>query len=124
MLKKLATVLIVTALVCAFSGSSALANNSDEPADNTNVPSGTPARTEAKPNEQLKNNLQKLVADAKAGKIAPAAKSQMQPAKSNSWSKQTKIIVGVAIAATVVVLILVVKHEKDHFFDDFHPFQN
>jgi hypothetical protein len=123
MLKKLASVLIVTAIVCAFYVSPAFASDSDETTEPTSVPAEATAKKEAKPNEQLKINLQKLVADAKAGKVAPAAKSQMQPTKSNGWSKRTKIIVGVAVAATVVTVILVVNHARNHFFDDFRPFQ-
>lgn len=43
----------------------------------------------------------------------PAAKSQIQPAKRNNWSKGTKIAVGVGIAVAVVVVILVVRHKVD-----------
>jgi Na+/alanine symporter len=126
MLKKLASVVIVTVLVCSLGGASVFASNTanqDEKTAPANVPSEVPPKEEVKPNQQLKNNLLKLVTDAKAGKVAPAAKSQIQPA-SNGWSRQTKIVVGVSIAAAVVVVILVVNHARNHLFDDFHPFQN
>ncbi len=62
--------------------------------------------------------MAKLLTDAKAGKVAPAARPQIQPAKGNSLSKGAKIAIGVGIA--VLVLALIVKHQKDHFFDNFN----
>ena len=120
MLKKLASFTIITALVCTLGGTAAFANSTssqDTKNDTANVPSEAPAKEEVKPNEQLKNNMLKLVADAKAGKIVPAPKSQIQPARSNNWSKRTKIVIGVGIAVTVVVAILVVNHVRNHLFD-------
>jgi hypothetical protein len=114
MLKKLASVVIITAIVCTLGGTYAFANNSSNPdvkTDTANVPSGAPAKKDVKPNEQLKNNMLKLVADAKAGKVMPAAKSQIQPAKSNNWSKGTKIAVGVAVAVIAVIVIVAVKNK-------------
>jgi flagellar basal body-associated protein FliL len=127
MLKKLASVVIVTALVCTLGGTSVFASNTanpDEKTDPARIPAETPAKEEAKTNQQLKTNILKLVADAKAGKISSTTKSQMQPAKSNHWSKRTKIIIVVGVAAAVVVTILVVNHARNHFFDDFRPFSN
>jgi hypothetical protein len=125
MFKKIASVAIVTVLVCTLGETAAFANNiakPDEKTDTANVPFKAPAKEEAKPNEQLKNNMLKLVADTRAGKIGPVAKSQIQPATSNNLSKKTKITIGV-VAVTVVVLILVVNHVRNHLFDDFHPFR-
>ena len=110
MLNKITSTTLVAALLVVLSGTSAFANNSSNPevrTDTANVPSGAPAKKEVKPNEQLKNDMLKLVADAKAGKVAMPAKSQIQPAKSNNWSKGTKIAVGVGIAAAVIVVILI-----------------
>lgn len=112
MLNKLTSVTLVAALVIVLCGTSAFANNSSNPdakTDTVNVPSGAPAKKEVKPNEHLKNNMLKLIADAKAGKVAPAERPQIQPAKSNNWSKGTKIAVGVGVAVAVVVVILVVR---------------
>jgi len=115
-LNKLTSVTLVAALVIVLCGTSAFANNSSNPdvkTDTANVPSGAPAKKEVKPNEQLKNNMLKLVADAKTGIVAMAAKSQIQPVKSNNWSKGTKIAVGVGIAVAVVVVILIVRNRVD-----------
>lgn len=111
MLTKLTSLTLVAALVVVFCGTSAFAgtsSNSDGKTDTTNVLAEAPAKKEVKPNEQLKNSVLKLVADAKAGKVTMAPKSQIQPAKSNSWSKGTKIAVGVGIAAAVIVTLLIV----------------
>jgi hypothetical protein len=110
-LNKFTSVTLVAAMVVVLCGTSAFANNSsnhDEKTDTASVPASVPVTKEAKPSEQLKNNMLKLVADAKAGKVALPAKSQIQPAKSNGWSKGTKIAVGVGIAAAVIVTILIV----------------
>jgi len=126
MLRKLASIVIITAIVCTLGGTAAFGNsllNPDAKTDTSEVPAGAPAKKEENPNEQLKNNMIKLVADAKAGKVAPVAKSQIQPARSNNWSKRTKIAVGVGVAVTVLVTFLVVQHVRHHLFDDFHPFR-
>jgi hypothetical protein len=126
MFKRLGSVVIITALVFTLGGTSAFANKISDPNERTDLPritSEAPSKEDVKRIDQLKHNMLKLVADAKAGKVAPAPKSQNQSANSNNWSKKTKIVVGVGIAVTVVVLILVVNHARNHFFDDFHPFQ-
>lgn len=127
MFKRLASVVIVIALVGTLGGTAAFANkipNPEEKTDPPKVPAKAPAKEEVKAPEQLKNKMLKLVADAKAGKIAPAPKWQTQPAKSNNWSKKTKITIAVGVAVTVVVLYLVVKHSLNHLFDGTHPFCN
>lgn len=111
MLNKFTSVTLVAALLVVLCGTSAFANNSSNPDEKTapaSVPSGAPTKKEVKPNEQLKNNMLNLVSDAKAGKVAMAAKSQIQPAKSNNWSTGTKIAVGVGIAVAVIAVIVVV----------------
>ena len=111
MLNRLTSVTLVAALIIVLCGTSAFANNSSNRnvrTDTANVPSGASAKKEVRPNEQLKSNMLKLVSDAKAGKVAMAPKSQIQPAKSNNWSTGTKIAVGVGIAAAVIAVILIV----------------
>jgi hypothetical protein len=123
MFKRLALFVIIASLICTLGGTVTFANktfNPDEKADPAKIPSELPPKEEIKSNEQLKRNMLKLVADAKAGKIA-VVKSQTQPAKRNNLSTKTKIAIGVGIA--VVVLVVVVIHAKNHLFDDFHPFR-
>ncbi len=109
MLNKLTSVTLVAVLVSVLCGTSAFASKSsdlDVRADTANGPSEAPAKKDVKPNEQLKNNMLKLVADAKAGKVMPAAKSQIQPAKSNNLSNGKKIAIGVGIAIIAVILVV------------------
>ncbi|HEV7682954.1 MAG TPA: hypothetical protein VGO68_12570 [Pyrinomonadaceae bacterium] len=122
MFKKLASAILVAAITCTIGGTSAFAANASDPSVKDDpaarVPAEAPEKEAAKPNEQLKTNLLKLVADAKAGKVRLPAKSQMQPVTGNNLSKGKKIAIGVGIAVIVIAVIVVI-HEKNHFFDDF-----
>jgi Flp pilus assembly protein TadB len=111
-LNKLTSLTLVVALIIVSCGTSAFANNSSNPdaeTERANLPAGAPAKEDARPNEQLKNNMLKLVTEAKAGKVAPAAKSQLQPAKRNNLSQGTKIAIGVGVAIAVIAVILIAK---------------
>jgi hypothetical protein len=121
MFKKLASISLIAAIACTIGGTSAFASNASDPAvkdDPASVPAESAEKKQAKPNEQLKTNMLKLVADAKAGNVRLPAKSQIQPAGSNNLSKGKKIAIGVGIAVVVVTVIVVI-HAKNHFFDDF-----
>jgi preprotein translocase subunit SecF len=121
MFKKLASVILIAAITCTIGGTSAFATNASDPSvkdDPVTVPAEVPEKKEAKSNEQLKTNMLKLVADAKAGKVKLPAKSQIQPATGNNLSKGKKIAIGVGIAVIVVAVIVFI-HEKNHLFDDF-----
>lgn len=131
MLKKFATVMVVFALFCTLGVHTAFARGSSNPESKGKAtdtaselvgPDKSGVAPIEKPNGKLRADMLKLVRDAKAGKVMLPAKSQIQPAKSNNWSKGTKIAVGVGVAVAVVVLILVVKHEKDHFLDGLGAF--
>ncbi len=114
MLNKLTSTTLSIALTIGLAGTSAFARNlSDAGANDIAVAvSETPTKTEAQRNEQLKNNVLNLVAAARAGKVAPPAKSQIQPARSNGWSKGTKIAVGVGVAVAVVAVVVLVQAKK------------
>ncbi|CAN5474235.1 hypothetical protein BH20ACI3_BH20ACI3_01680 [soil metagenome] len=95
MLKKFVLLVLVIALVSTLGGSSAFANSRTKPGAKRNVAAvpGTTEivdRNEVQPNEKLKAEMVKLVASAKAGKVAPAERPQIQPAKSNNLSKEQK----------------------------------
>lgn len=66
----------------------------------------------AKSTEKLRARMLELIADTKAGKIAPATHRQTKPVTSNNWSKRTKIAIGVGIAVGVVAIILIVKKPR------------
>ena len=75
------------------------------------------AKSKSNPRQNLRSSVLKLVADTKAGKVMPAERSQIQPAKSNNLSTKVKVAIGVGVA--IVVLALIVKHARDHLFDNF-----
>ena len=116
MLKKLSSAILI-ALLLSIGGTSALAHNSSgdvvEPAAVT-MPTNS-SITKAESSRKLRGSMEQLVTEAKAGRLIPAERSQIQPAQSNSLSKKTKILIGAAIAATVITII-VIKHERDKNF--------
>ena len=75
------------------------------------------AKARFKPKQNLRSSVLKLVADTKAGKVMPPERTQLQPGKSNNLSTTVKVAIGVGVA--VVVLALIVKHARDHLFDNF-----
>jgi len=75
------------------------------------------AKSKSKPKQNLRSSVLTLVADTRAGKVMPAERSQIQPAKSNNLSTKVKVAIGVGVA--IVVLALIVKHARDHLFDNF-----
>ena len=114
MLNKLASLTLAVALLASLCGTSGFANSSTSINSNKDrsvrrlrfVRSDS---NDSRINDKLRVNILKLVSDAKAGKIAPAERPQIQPAKSNNLSKRTKIAIGVGIAAAVIVAIVIVK---------------
>ena len=120
MVNKFASLTVVFALICTLSGTNASASTPSDPDANAKnaevaLESGNPAKKGVQPHDRLRGDMQKLIAEARAGKVAPAARPQIQPAKSNNLSKGAKIAIGVGIA--VVVIAFIVKYQKDHFFD-------
>jgi hypothetical protein len=120
MLKKNLSGLLVLILVCTFGRISTWAQTpaefqSELTTSRTAVEHGILVDPEVQPNAKLKADMQMLLADAKAGKVIPAARPQIQPAKSNNLSKGAKIAIGVGIA--VIVLAIIINHERNHLFD-------
>jgi hypothetical protein len=121
MFKKIASLTLVCALVCALSGTPAFAQTLPVPDAKLNqviVPpdSVSAGKKEAQPNGSLKTEISKLVADAKAGKGLLVSDPQTQPRQSNGLSKGAKIAI-VAGIATAVILIVSFIHVRNHLFD-------
>jgi TRAP-type uncharacterized transport system fused permease subunit len=112
MIKRIASLTLVTLLIVTICRTSAFARTStgDEvkPAENTVTEEGADKRV----NEKLRTDILKLLADAKAGKVAPAPRPQIQPRNSNSLSKGTKIAIAVGVAVAIVAIIVAVKADK------------
>lgn len=101
-------------LIFTLFGSSVSAKTSVGDEIKSAVEKTTEAADAQKPvNDKLRTDILKLLADAKAGKVAPAPRPQIQPRQSNNLSKGTKIAIGGAIAIAIVVTIVAVKADKD-----------
>ena len=114
--------LLVLILVCTLTGTSAFANSSSDlqseiKISQTAMEYGISLETAAQPHDKLRADMQKLIAEAKAGKVAPTARPQIQPAKSNNLSKKAKVAIGVGIGLAIVAVILVVKIKREGFFN-------
>ncbi len=113
MLKRFASAALVAALVLSLGGTSAFADTAPQPDNKSGeaaarAGTGTEAGKEAQPNEKLKADILKLVADAKAGKTGMAFPRPQQPPQRNSLSKGQKIAIGVGIAVAVIVVAVAV----------------
>jgi hypothetical protein len=75
----------------------------------------TDSEKRVRSDEKLKQDVLKMVADAKAGKTS-IPNPQLKP-KRNNLSKGQKIAIVTGIAAAVVVLVLVYRHKRDNLFD-------
>ena len=120
MLRKFASLLLVTALLCALGTVPAFAQSLSTQARLRSEGSDPNfvGKEEAQSNRSLKADISKLVEDAKAGKGLSVRDPQNQPAQSNSLSKGTKIAIAVGVAAAVILIILFV-HARNHLFDNF-----
>ena len=113
--------LLVLILVCTLAGSSAFANGLADRQSETKISQPAMANDialkTAQPHDKLRADMQKLLAEAKAGRVVLTAGPQIQPAKGNNLSKKAKVAIGVGIAVTIVAVILVVKIKRDGFFN-------
>ena len=113
MLTKCTSLFLVFALMTTLCWRSTFAQSTSPTTSKLSLPvdSTTPttAKNEGGSNERLKSGVANLLSDARAGKIAPASKSQIQPAHSNNLSKKQKIaIVAVAVGVALVITAIVV----------------
>lgn len=111
MIKRISSLMLMFVMVSAFLGTRAFGNTSSDERTPAEISSASRNADDVK-NEKLRNAFNKLVADAKAGKVAPESRAQMQPRQSNNLSKGPKIAIAVGIAVAIVAIILVVKADK------------
>ena len=121
MFKKIASMILINALACTLCGTVAFAQATTTPVAELNrainpPDSGSAGKKEAPSEKNLKAEMQKLVADAKAGKGLSISNPQIQPKQSNSLSKGAKIGIVAGIAAAIILTILIV-HTRNHLFD-------
>jgi hypothetical protein len=116
MLKKFASFVLIATLICTFCGIPAFAQTSPQPEfkwNRVNDSTASAGKKEAQPGGSLKADLQKLVADARAGKGLSITDPQNLPRQSNSLSKGAKIAIVAGVAVLVVLIIVVVKGVND-----------
>lgn len=117
MFKKLASATIVIALACTLGGNPAFADIPSNPElklkAETSSTTTDAFKKEPVPNAGLKIGMDKLITDGKAGKVAPAERPQIQPAKSNNLSNGTKIAIGVGIVIAVIAVIVIATADRD-----------
>jgi hypothetical protein len=120
MITRCTSLALAMALVCTVGGPSVLAATPSitgvPGSPSTTVPaSSTSAPKKQTTDQKLRAGLDKLVADAKAGKLAPNAPPQNRTARGNNLSDGVKVAIGVGIA--VALVILVVTHKRGRTYD-------
>ena len=114
---RLASLVVVVAMISSLGGTSVFASASDPKTPNgeTKTSSKAPpsAKNETKPDKKLKADMLKLVADAKAGKVAPRNRPQLPRSQRNNLSTAAKIGIVAAIAGVIFVVIVLHKVEND-----------
>jgi len=109
MLNKLASIVLVAALVCTLAGTPAFANTGVKIGGTAHRPDAVTEAGKVE-NEELRTEILKLVAAAKAGgNVVTFPRPQIQSPHRNNLSKGAKIAIGVGIAVAVVAVILVSK---------------
>jgi hypothetical protein len=114
MLNKLTFAVLITAILCTLGRIPACAQattQSDLKPKQTRAVVAPETLKSAPANARLRADMDRLVADAKAGRIAPST-AQMQPPTRNNLSKGKKIAIGVGIAIAVVTIVLIVRKPR------------
>ena len=104
MIKRLLSVGIVVSLVCCLCGTSVFGRTAADSGEPSTKPA--PVKNEAKSNVKLRADMNKLVADAKAGRIAPRSRSPFQPTKRNNLSTGAKVAIVAGIGALIFGIIM------------------
>jgi len=114
---RLASLVVVVAMISSLGGTSVFASASDPktPNDETKTSSkaAPSAKNETKPDKKLKADMLNLVADAKAGKVVPRSQPQFPRSQRNNLSTAAKIGIVAAIAGVIFVVIVLHKVEND-----------
>jgi len=104
MIKKVVSLATVVALVCCFCVGSASAKGEPESKEPAATKPSQPT-TKIQPNEKLKADMAKLVADTKAGKVKMPVQ-QFPPPYRNNLSKGAKIAIVAGIAGAIIFIAL------------------
>jgi hypothetical protein len=103
MFKRVLSLGIVASLICCLCGISVFGKTVSDSAEP--ITNSAPLKSEAKTNSKLRADMGKLVADAKAGKIAPRPSSPFQRTQRNNLSTGAKIAIVAGIGALIFGII-------------------
>ncbi|HEU5236705.1 MAG TPA: hypothetical protein VFU37_06160 [Pyrinomonadaceae bacterium] len=115
MKRKLLSIITAIAIISTVNASSAFARAGNTPAGDDAAISGVPARSataKVDPNPRLKSDMQKLVSDAKAGKVAPRPQ-QLPSTQRSNLATAAKIGIIVGIAGIVIAIIAIHSANND-----------
>ena len=117
MRSKLLSITIVIAIISTLSAGPAFARPANDALcagdeASTSAASARSAAEKVDSNTKLKSDMQKLVADAKAGKVAPRPK-QVPSTKRNNLATAAKIGIIVGIAGIVIAIIAIHQANND-----------
>ncbi len=106
---------IVAVMIFGVGGNTVFADTGSDPKTRVGGKPNSPPSTknETKSDEKLRTDILKLVADAKAGKVAPHSGPQLPRGGRNNLSTGAKIGIVAAIAGVIVVLVIVHKLNSD-----------
>lgn len=111
MIRRLASFVLVSMILCVLFLTPASANPQTGAAAKSDGPGSQPAPRadgdkEVKRGEKLKADVSKMLVDAREGRgRATTPPRQQPPAQSNSLSKGQKVLIGVAITVGVLAII-------------------
>jgi uncharacterized protein YxeA len=111
-LKKITSTVMAVALFACLSGRAFAASATDYDPFVKAKESSTKSAARDKANEKVKTDMMKLVADAKAGKVAPAPQ-QFPRAARNNLSTGAKIGIAAAIGGAIVLIVIFHQLSKD-----------
>lgn len=106
MIKRLVSLLTATALLSCLCATSVFAKNDSVVKEPSEKSPPIASKSEPKPNEKLRADMLKLVADTKAGKIKMPAQQFPQHTKRNNLSTGAKIGIIAAIAGTIFLIVM------------------
>ena len=110
------SLLVAIAMILSFSGVSVFARPATDPKsvveDAKTSPNSIPPAKEQPGASKLKGDMQKLISDAKAGKVAPRVQ-QFPNTRRNNLSTGAKIGIAAAIGGLIFALIIISKLNSD-----------
>lgn len=115
MIKRISALTLTLVVMTAFFGTRALAKTSGDELKPATENSSASRKADEVNKEKFRIAFDKLVADAKAGRVAPAPRPQIRPAMRNNLSQGAKIAIVAGVVAAVVAIIIISKR------DDFGP---